>query len=244
MPTIRRARYYALATLARRTGDQNINAADVTDRRQTGLTLLALIRRVQQLESLVRAPITVALTPILLPFGGLAQWSAISWGRVTTEGVRLGTYVEKLREADQAGGILPISLPNGVRLTQLKVLGEQTDAGNMQTSLIQEARTEPFTEATLVTIRGFGGVATAPTPIPGTPKFDAAANPLPARRGLNAAPGSDALPRLSTHIPALGRWMRCWSGPEVTRAVDARGYARYADDLVVLVDGYGRHACG
>ena len=183
--------YYALATLARRTGDQNVNAADVTDRRQTGLTLLALVRRVQQLESLVRAPITVGLTPILLPFGGLAQWSAISWGRLTTEGVRLGSYVEKLREADQASGILPLSLPNGVRLTQLKVLGEQTGAGNVQTTLIQEARTEPFTEATLVTIPGFGGVATAPTPIPGRPKFDGAANLYYLRVVVsNAAPGS------------------------------------------------------
>jgi IPT/TIG domain len=48
--------YYALAALARRAGDPKVTPADVTDRRQTGLTLLALIRRVQQLESLLLIP--------------------------------------------------------------------------------------------------------------------------------------------------------------------------------------------
>jgi hypothetical protein len=164
--------YYALATLARRAGDEKVNADDVTDRRQTGLTLLALVRRIQELESRLRATVTIVLTPILLPFDLRPQWSAIAWGRVTTGDVRLGSYVEKPREADEAWGILPLSLPNGVRLTQLKVLGEQTGTGNVKTSLIQEARTQPFTETPLVTITGFGDVAT----ITGRPAVDGTAN--------------------------------------------------------------------
>ena len=124
----------------------------------------------------VRAPVTVGLSPILLPFGGMAQWGGISWGHLTTEGVRLGTFVSKPGGQEQAWGILPLSLPDGVRLTELKVLGEQTGAGDMRTSLFQEARTEPFTQATLVTVKGLGGGATAPTAIPGTPTIDAAAN--------------------------------------------------------------------
>jgi hypothetical protein len=123
----------------------------------------------------VRAPITVGLTPILLPFGANPPWSAISWSRVSG-GVPLGTFVEKPTAQDQAWGVLPLNLPNGVRLTQLKPLGEQTGAGDVNTDLFQESRTDPFTRATLVTIPGFGGGATAPTPIPGTPTFDAAAN--------------------------------------------------------------------
>jgi hypothetical protein len=123
----------------------------------------------------VSAPITIGLTPALLPFGGNLQWSAISWSR-TSAGQPLGTFVEKPTAQDQAWGVLPLSLPNGVKLLNIKVLGEQNGAGDMATDLFQELRVDPFTRATLVTVNGLGAAATAPTPVPGTPIFDGGAN--------------------------------------------------------------------
>jgi hypothetical protein len=100
--------YYALATLARRTGDQNVNAADVTDRRQTGLTLLALIRRVQQLESLVRS----SLPP---PFFQLHQnWCAPMLAAWTTGAANGGTVTKVVNpSANKMGVWLRIRAPGG-----------------------------------------------------------------------------------------------------------------------------------
>lgn len=123
----------------------------------------------------VSAPITIGVTPILLPFGANPQWSAIAWSRISG-GQPLGTFVEKPAGQDQAWGVLPLSLPNGVKLTLIKVLGEQTGAGDVSTDLFQESRAAPFTRATLVSVTGLADANAAPIPIPGTPGFDGAAN--------------------------------------------------------------------
>ncbi len=145
------------------------------------------------LESLgaqVGAPLTIGLEPILLPFGANLQWSTVFWSRVSG-GQPFGTFVEKPTAQDQAWGVLPLSLPNGVKLTKIKVLGEQTGAGDVTTDLFQESRVDPFTRATLVTVTGLAGAATTPTSIPGTPTFDGATNLYYLLvRVQNAAPGS------------------------------------------------------
>ncbi len=48
--------YLALATIARRAGDPNVNAADITDVRQTRLNLADLTRRLANIERLVVIP--------------------------------------------------------------------------------------------------------------------------------------------------------------------------------------------
>jgi hypothetical protein len=141
------------------------------------------------LGQVVSAPVTIGMTPILLPFGASPQWSDIFWSR-TSGGVPLGTFVEKPTPIDQAWGVMPLSLPDGVRLSQIKVLGEQTGAGDVTTDLYQEARTPPYTRAALVTVTGMGVGATAPTPIPGTPVFNTAANLYYLLTRVQNAPGS------------------------------------------------------
>jgi hypothetical protein len=123
----------------------------------------------------VAAPVTIGQTPAMLPFGANPTWSPISWSR-TSGGQVLGTFVEKPAAQDQAWGVLSLDLPNGVHLTQIKVLGEQVGTGDVVTELRQEARTDPFARTTLVTVNGLAVAATAPTPIPGAPVFDGAAN--------------------------------------------------------------------
>jgi hypothetical protein len=127
------------------------------------------------LGKVVTAPITIGMTPVLLPFGSNPPWSAIFWSRISG-GQPLGTFVEKPTATDQAWGVMPLSLPDGVKLTQLKVLGEQSGAGDVTTDLFQESRSDPFTRAILVTVTGLAGTATAPVAIPGTPVFNTAAN--------------------------------------------------------------------
>jgi hypothetical protein len=125
-----------------------------------------------------RGPVTIGLAPILFPFGDRPQWTAISWGtKVQPQGFFTATHVEKPFGPAEAWGILPLDLPHGVRLIQLRVLGNQgPGAVTMRTSLIQEARFDPFTQTTLVTIAGFDSGSTPPTPIPGMPRLDVAAN--------------------------------------------------------------------
>ena len=138
-------------------------------------TVQTIDKALDSLGQVVSAPITIALNPILFPFGTNLQWSPIAWSRVAL-GQSQGTFVEKVSAQDQAWGVLPLSLPNGVKLLSIKVLGEQVGAGDMTTELFQELRVDPFTRATLVTVNGLASASTQPTPIPGTPVFDGAAN--------------------------------------------------------------------
>jgi hypothetical protein len=146
-----------------------------TEFQKIGQTVQTIDRALGLLGRQVSAPITIGLTPLLLPFGGNPQWSAIFWSR-TSGGQPLGTFVEKPTAQDQAWGVLPLSLPNDVKLLSIKVLGEQNGAGDVVTDLVQELRVDPFTRATLITVNGLASAATTPTPIPGSPVFNGGTN--------------------------------------------------------------------
>lgn len=75
-----------------------------------------------------------------------------------------------------AFGVLPLSLPNGVKLINIKVLGDQAGAGDVSTEVFQESRTAPFTRVSLVEVKGLADAATVPTPFPNAPVFDSATN--------------------------------------------------------------------
>jgi hypothetical protein len=123
----------------------------------------------------VRAPVTIGLTPVLLPFSaGVAQWSDIRWSRVQA-GQNQGTFVE-VENGQDSFGVLPLNLPDGATLLRIKVLGEQQGPGNVLTQLFQESRTPPFARTSLVSVTGLAGAGPPSTDIPGTPTFDGAAN--------------------------------------------------------------------
>jgi hypothetical protein len=120
------------------------------------------------LGTVVTAPVTLGLPPVLLPFRPLVpQWSGVLW-RSQVGPTPAGTYVERPGTQDQAHGVLPLSLPKGVKLVQLQALGEMTGgtAPLMTVELIEELRAAPYTPTTLASV-GFG----APVPIAGTPTF-------------------------------------------------------------------------
>lgn len=124
------------------------------------------------LGQVVTAPVTVGLTPVLQPYRTANPWSPVVWSRAQA-GTPFGTFVEKAGGApsDQAWGVLPLSLPNGVKLTALKVLGEIAGSGTMTTDLIRELRVAPFDLAKLVTVPGFATAGSVPMPIPQSPAF-------------------------------------------------------------------------
>jgi hypothetical protein len=120
----------------------------------------------------VAAPVTVGLIPVLEPYRlpTTSPWSSIVWSRVFA-GQPQGTYVEKPTANDNAWGVLPLSLPNGVKLRSLKVLGELPGTGTMTTELIRELRAPPFDLTRLLILPGFSGPGAQATPIPGSPAF-------------------------------------------------------------------------
>ena len=123
----------------------------------------------------IAEPVTIGFLPVLLPYrAAVPTWSEIFWSRELF-GTPQGTFVEKLGDKDQARGVFPVSLPDGVKLKNIKVLGEQT-GGNMLTEFIQESRSAPFSKTTLITVNGLATDATAPTPIPGERIFDSMTN--------------------------------------------------------------------
>jgi hypothetical protein len=121
------------------------------------------------LGKVVTAPVTVGLTPVMEQYKALPAWSPIVWSRVLV-GQPFGTFVEKDNPADQAWGVLPLSLPNGVKLTGLKVLGD-LGGGTMTTELVRELRVAPFDVTKLLTFPGFSPAGAAPAAIPGSPPF-------------------------------------------------------------------------
>jgi hypothetical protein len=122
------------------------------------------------LGQVVAAPVTVGLTPLLEPFANRSPWSPVVWSRVLA-GQPLGTFVEKPTANDQAWGVMPLSLPNGVKLKTLKVLGDLAGTGTVQTELVRELRVPPFDRTTLVTITGFSTPTGTPAAIPNSPAF-------------------------------------------------------------------------
>jgi hypothetical protein len=122
---------------------------------------------ISSLGQVVTAPITVGLAPMLEIYrANIPPWNPIVWSR-SVAGTPQGTFVDKPAANDQAWGVAPLSLPNGVKLQSLKVLGD-LPGGTMTTELVRELRTSPFDKSTLVSVSGFGA---QPTPIPGSPTF-------------------------------------------------------------------------
>ena len=70
-------------------------------------------------------------------------------------------------EGAHPAGVLPLSLPAGATLLQLAVIGEFPIPRLMQTSLVQEQSTAPFTAVELVKVAGVGH-----SDIPGRPVVD------------------------------------------------------------------------
>lgn len=125
---------------------------------------------ISSLGQVVTAPITVGLAPVLLPRRPAAvAWSAPTFSEEAA-GTNLGTFVAKPTTQDSADGILPLNLPNGVKLKSIKVLGDQT-GGQMITELIRELRNPPFDRANLAVVQGFQSAGSAPQLIDGSPAF-------------------------------------------------------------------------
>lgn len=121
------------------------------------------------LGQVVTAPVTVGIAPLLRPaLGPTVAWSEVLWSN-TIGGVPQGTYVESGGQ-DEAHGAVALDLPNGVKLTHLKTLGELT-GGSMVTELFRESRTPPFDRTPLVQVSGFAAAGAAATTIPGSPVF-------------------------------------------------------------------------
>jgi hypothetical protein len=119
----------------------------------------------------VAAPVTIGLAPWMVPFRPASPaYSSVMWS-FEQAGVARGTFVEKPTAQAEAFGVVPLDLPNGVRLRDLKVLGEHTGTGQTVTELIQESRVAPWTKTTLVTFTGLVDMAAGPMAIPGEPAY-------------------------------------------------------------------------
>ena len=159
--------YLALANIARHNGVAAVLQTDITDVRRTGLSLFDVLRRVAAIEPLlgISAPVTVGFAPRMLPATpgdiGTDAW-AVVWGDASN-----GTYATIDGGLQKASGVLPISLPEGVKLRNLTVLGDAPNAGSMTTILIQELRTSPYTQTPLVSVTGFASAV-----IPNSPVFN------------------------------------------------------------------------
>jgi hypothetical protein len=139
-----------------------------TNMGQVKAQVVDIYTKLAALGTVVTAPVTLGLPPVLLPFRQtVPQWSAVLWRSQTGGGTPLGTYVERPSGTqDQAHGVVPLSLPKGVKLVQLRVLGEMTGgtAPVMTAELIEELRAPPYTPKILAST-GFG----AAVPVLGTP---------------------------------------------------------------------------
>jgi hypothetical protein len=125
----------------------------------------------------VAAPVTIGLAPLMVPFrAATPAYSGVLWSFEQPAGTAHGTFVEKPTAQATAFGVVPLDLPNGVHVRDLKVLGEHTGGGQTVTELIQESRTTPWTKTSLVTFTGLVDTTAAPLPIPGEPAFGGGQN--------------------------------------------------------------------
>lgn len=146
---------------------------------QVKTQIVDIYTKLAALGTVVTAPVTLGMPPVLLPFrpNPLRQWSSVLWGS-QIGGVPAGSYAELPGGQDQAQGVAPLNLPKGVKLVQLKVVGELTPAAGaaappiLTTDLVQEPRVTPFIPTNLVTVTGFAG----PVAIAGTPTYNPDAN--------------------------------------------------------------------
>ncbi len=123
----------------------------------------------------VAAPVTMTFAPVLLSYRPNMDWSAVAWSR-SIAGQPLGTFAEKPGNLNEAWGVAPVYLPNGVKLKDVRALGDQTGAGNVTTELIEESRSAPYAKKSLVTVAGLGDINKQPTPVPNQPVFEGNAN--------------------------------------------------------------------
>jgi hypothetical protein len=153
--------------------------------------ITVLQQQVASLGGIVKAPVTLGLTPVMLPFNPdatNAAWSSMYWSTVQL-GNPNGSFVKvPAANAGNADGVLPLTLPEGVTLLNLTVLGQAAAPGNMKTTLVREQRAAPFTKTTLVTVTGF-----VSQPIPNSPVFTSDTDVFYLRATITGAAGSDTL---------------------------------------------------
>jgi hypothetical protein len=151
----------------------------------------ALQQQVAALGGVVTAPVTLGLMPAMQPFNPDAansSWSQVYWSTVVV-GVPNGSFVKvPTVNAGTADGVLPLTLPEGVTLLNIAVLGQAATPANMKTLLVREQRNTPFTKTTLVTVTGFISV-----PVPGSPVFSSDTDLFYLRSTLTGAAASDVL---------------------------------------------------
>lgn len=163
--------------------------------------ITVLKQQVSALGGIVSAPITLGLTPVMLPFNPSAQatsWSPMHWS-TTLLGTPNGSFVDvPPGNNGTADGVLPLTLPEGVTLLNLTVLGKAATPGNMTTTLVREQRAAPYTKTILVTVTGFTS-----QPIQNSPVFSSDTDVFYLRALITGAAGSDTLRGFSiTYQPA------------------------------------------
>jgi hypothetical protein len=151
----------------------------------------SLQQQVAALGGVVTAPVTLGFTPLMLPFNPDAAnsaWSQVYWSTAVL-GVANGSYVKvPLANGGVADGVLPLTLPEGVTLLNLTVLGQAATPANMKTVLVREQRNTPFAKTTLVTVTGF-----VSSPIPNSPVFSSDTDLFYLRATITGAASSDVL---------------------------------------------------
>jgi hypothetical protein len=153
--------------------------------------ILTLQQQVSAIGVVVQAPVTLGFTPFMQPFNPDAPgsaWSQIYW---TTHilGSANGSFAKvPTVNAGNADGVLPLTLPEGVKLLNLSVLGQAAAPLNMHTTLFQELRVAPFTLTQLLTVTGFTSSA-----IPNSPVFTSDTNLFYLRATITGAAASDVL---------------------------------------------------
>ena len=163
------------------------------DTQLTGHTgqISALQQQVAALGGVVTAPVTLGLMPSMQPFNPDAPnsgWSQVYWSTVVV-GVPNGSFVKvPTVNAGTADGVLPLTLPEGVTLLNIAVLGQAATPANMKTLLVREQRNTPFTKTTLLTVTGF-----ISAPVPGSPVFSSDTDLFYLRSTLTGAAASDVL---------------------------------------------------
>lgn len=128
--------------------------------------IVAIKAQLAALGQVVQAPVTIGLLPAMVPFNpGAPQtnWSLINWS-ATVAAQPAGTFVRLQLGMTGADGVLPLALPNGVKMSNLTVLGS-SNTGVMTTDLVQELRAQPYTRTTLTTVNGFASAAIANAPV-------------------------------------------------------------------------------
>ena len=131
----------------------------------------ALTQQVSALGGIVQAPITIRLVPQMLPVNPdnpNFSWSQIYWSAMLL-GQPAGTYVKVpiTNQGMTADGVVPLALPEGVKLLNLTTIGQAATPANLTTTLVKESRSTPFTRVELVKFTGFP----PPQQIAGNPLF-------------------------------------------------------------------------